>query len=59
MAATDQQVGPDAIFEVVMGFMASKHLFVANEIGLFSALTPLRTTTLSARQFRTGWDTEN
>ena len=29
---------PDTIFEVMMGFMASKHLFVANEIGLFVAL---------------------
>jgi hypothetical protein len=38
MAATEQHVGPDAIFEVAMGFMASKHLFVANELGLFSAL---------------------
>jgi O-methyltransferase domain/Dimerisation domain len=38
MTATEQRVGPDAIFEVAMGFMASKHLFVANEIGLFTAL---------------------
>ena len=38
MEAAAQQVGPDAIFEVAMGFMASKHLFVANEIGLFAAL---------------------
>lgn len=29
---------PDSIFEVMMGFMASKHLFVANEIGLFTTL---------------------
>jgi hypothetical protein len=29
---------PDPIFEVTMGFMASKHLFVANEIGVFPAL---------------------
>ncbi|MBV9003213.1 MAG: methyltransferase [Solirubrobacterales bacterium] len=29
---------PDTIFEVMMGFMASKHLFIANEIGLFTAL---------------------
>ena len=38
MKATHEQVGPDAILEVAMGFMASKHLFVANEIGLFTAL---------------------
>ena len=38
MAAAEQQLRPDAIFEVAMGFMASKHLFVANEIGLFTAL---------------------
>src|SRR5919201_659406 len=38
MAVAEQQSGPDAIFEVAMGFMASKHLFVANEIGLFTAL---------------------
>src|SRR5580765_2577294 len=38
MEAAAQQVGPDAIFEVAMGFMASKHLCVANEVGLFAAL---------------------
>ena len=38
MAAGEQHSGPDAIFEVAMGFMASKQLFVANEIGLFTAL---------------------
>jgi SAM-dependent methyltransferase len=38
MDATQEQVRPDAIFEVAMGFMASKHLLVANEIGLFTAL---------------------
>jgi hypothetical protein len=38
MAATQEQVRPDAIFEVAMGFMASKQLFAANEIGLFTAL---------------------
>jgi SAM-dependent methyltransferase len=36
--ATQEQVGPEAILEVAMGFMASKSLFVANEIGLFTAL---------------------
>ncbi len=38
MATAERQSGPDAIFEVAMGFMGSKHLFVANEIGLFSVL---------------------
>ena len=38
MAAGEQHPGPDAIFEVAMGFMASKLLLVANEIGLFTAL---------------------
>jgi hypothetical protein len=32
MAEGAQHAGPDAIFEVAMGFMTSKHLFVANEI---------------------------
>ena len=31
-------VTPDRIFQVANGFMAAKHLFVANEIGLFAAL---------------------
>ena len=38
MTVREEHARPDAIFEVVMGFMASKHLFVANEIGLFKAL---------------------
>src|SRR5216684_1056029 len=38
MATAERQSSPDAIFEVAMGFMGSKHLFVANEIGLFSVL---------------------
>ena len=37
-ADTDAQVTPEAILAVATGFMAAKHLFVANEIGLFSAL---------------------
>jgi SAM-dependent methyltransferase len=37
-AGTDTQVTPDAILDVASGFMAAKHLFVASEIGLFSAL---------------------
>jgi ubiquinone/menaquinone biosynthesis C-methylase UbiE len=31
-------VTPDLIFQVANGFMAAKHLFVANEVGLFAAL---------------------
>jgi hypothetical protein len=38
MTGTQQRASPEKIFEVLMGFMASKHLFVANEIGLFTAL---------------------
>src|SRR6059036_3381480 len=29
---------PDAIFQIASGFMAAKHLFVANELGIFAAL---------------------
>lgn len=36
---TDAPVTPDAILHVATGFMAAKHLFVASEIGLFSALS--------------------
>ena len=31
-------VTPDPIMKIAMGFMAAKHLFVANEIGLFEGL---------------------
>ena len=31
-------VTPDPIIQLAMGFMASKHLFIANEIGLFQRL---------------------
>ncbi len=31
-------VAPDPIFQVASGFMAAKHLFVANEVGLFEQL---------------------
>jgi SAM-dependent methyltransferase len=31
-------IAPDVILKLAMGFMASKHLFVANEIGLFRCL---------------------
>lgn len=33
-------VTPEPIMKHVLGFMASKHLFTANEIGLFEALAP-------------------
>src|SRR5438105_4467580 len=35
---TMSDVTPDPIMKVAMGFMAAKHLFVANEIGLFAGL---------------------
>jgi SAM-dependent methyltransferase len=38
MTATQHHESPEKIFEVLMGFMASKHLFVANEVGVFKAL---------------------
>jgi SAM-dependent methyltransferase len=33
------QITPDPIMRIAMGFMAAKHLFVANEIGLFTGLS--------------------
>jgi ubiquinone/menaquinone biosynthesis C-methylase UbiE len=33
-------ITPEPIMKVAMGFMASKHLFAASEIGLFEALSP-------------------
>jgi SAM-dependent methyltransferase len=42
MTKTDAQsqdaVSPDRIFQLAQGFMASKHLFAASELGLFEAL---------------------
>ncbi len=32
------EVRPDQIFQIAQGFMASKHLFAANDLGLFEAL---------------------
>ncbi|MBO0735675.1 MAG: hypothetical protein J2P48_03785 [Alphaproteobacteria bacterium] len=32
------QITPDPIMRIAIGFMAAKHLFVANEIGLFTGL---------------------
>ncbi len=44
-------VTPDSIFQVATGFMASKHLFVANEVGLFEQLAdgPITLNELSKR----------
>ena len=36
--ATPRSVTPDPILQLALGYMASKHLFVANEIGLFHRL---------------------
>ena len=36
--ATQAVVTPDRIFELAQGFMASKHLFAASELGVFEAL---------------------
>ena len=33
-------ITPESIFQLASGFMAAKHLFVANEIGLFDKLAP-------------------
>lgn len=35
---TENAVTPDQIFQLAQGFMASKHLFAASELGLFEAL---------------------
>jgi SAM-dependent methyltransferase len=37
-AAVNDMVTPERIFEIAQGFMASKHLFAASELGLFEAL---------------------
>ncbi len=34
-----REVVPDAIFQLATGFMSAKHLFVANEVGLFEKLS--------------------
>jgi SAM-dependent methyltransferase len=46
-------VTPDPIMKVALGFMAAKHLFVANEIGLFEQLAG-RPATLDELAERTG-----
>jgi SAM-dependent methyltransferase len=33
-----EAITPEPIFQIASGFMAAKHLFVANEVGLFAAL---------------------
>lgn len=37
--ASEEGLSPARIFEIASGFMAAKHLFVANEAGLFSSLS--------------------
>ena len=37
--ARKPEVAPDPIFQLATGFMSAKHLFVANEIGLFETLS--------------------
>ena len=32
------EITPEPILQLATGFMAAKHLFIANEIGLFTAL---------------------
>jgi SAM-dependent methyltransferase len=51
------EVGPEPIFQVAQGFMASKHLFTANEVGLFAALAdgPLAIGELAARTAVPAW----
>ncbi len=46
-------VTPDSIMQVASGFMASKHLFVANEVGLFECLAEGQAT-LDDLSHRTG-----
>ena len=44
-------VTPEPIFQVASGFMAAKHLFVANEVGVFEQLAagPATLDTLAER----------
>ena len=37
-AAEATGVAPDILFQIAGGFMAAKHLFIANEVGLFAHL---------------------
>lgn len=36
--AAGEVVAPDSLFQIASGFMAAKHLFTANEVGVFTAL---------------------
>jgi SAM-dependent methyltransferase len=50
-APTDGSPGPERIMQVASGFMAAKHLFAANELGVFEALadSPATLNALAAR----------
>lgn len=37
-AGEPTEVTPDSLFQIASGFMAAKHLFIANELGLFAHL---------------------
>jgi hypothetical protein len=41
--STVDRATPEPIFDIATGFMAAKHLFIANEVGLFEYLgaTPM------------------
>ena len=55
MAASAQttEVAPDILFQIASGFMGAKHLFIANEIGVFEQLAG-GAATLSDLAERTG-----
>ena len=44
---SEHEVSPKPILEIASGFPAAKHLFIANEVGLFDALTTHGPTTLA------------
>lgn len=52
-AKTDTGVSPEPILRLASGFMAAKHLFAANELGIFEALAD-SPATLEALAARTG-----
>ncbi len=45
---SEHEVSPKPILEIASGFLAAKHLFIANEVGLFDALTTHGPATLAA-----------
>ena len=53
VTVTDAQPTPEAIMRLAAGFMAAKHLFAANELGVFEALAD-SPATLDALAARTG-----